>query len=38
MDNKEQITTRAYKIKAIVIGTLAVMIYIASQYVISPLG
>lgn len=33
MDNKEQITTRAYKIKAIVIGTLAVMIYIASQYV-----
>jgi hypothetical protein len=33
MDNKEQITTRAYKITAIVIGTLAVMVYIASQYV-----
>lgn len=33
MDNKEQITTRAYKIKAIVIGILAVMVYIASQYV-----
>ena len=33
MDNKEQITTRTYKIKAIVIGILAVMVYIASQYV-----
>ena len=33
MDNKEQITTRAYKITAIVIGILAVMVYIASQYV-----
>ena len=34
MDNKEQITTRTYKIKAIVIGILAVMVYIASQDVI----
>lgn len=33
MDNKEQITTRAYKIMAIVIGILTVMVYIASQYV-----
>ena len=33
MDNKEQITTRTYKIKAIVIGILAVTVYIASQYV-----
>lgn len=33
MHDKEQITTRTYKIKGIVIGTLAVMVYIASQYV-----
>lgn len=33
MHDKEQITTRTYKIKAIVIGILAVMVYIASQYV-----
>ena len=33
MQDKEQITTRTYKIKGIVIGTLAVMVYIASQYV-----